>query len=65
MCKYQLFPSNIIKVIKYRRLRWAGHVARMEEGRNSLEIVIGEPMEKRSLGWPRQRWVDNIRMYLK
>ena len=47
-------------MIKYRRLRWAGHVVRMEEGRSALKIATGKP-----LGRPRRRWQDNIRMYLK
>ena len=48
-----------------RRLRWAGHVARMEEGRSAFEIVIGKPTGKRPLGRPRCRWEDNIRMDLE
>ena len=52
---------NIIRVIKSRRLRWAAHVARMEEGRSAFKILIG----KRLLGMPMRRWADNIRMYLK
>ena len=56
---------NIIWVIKSRRLRWAGHVARMEEGRSALKIVTGKPTGKRPLGTPRRRWEDNIRMDLE
>ena len=52
---------NIVSVIKTRRLRWAGHVARMEE----VGILTGTPTGKRSLGRPRRRWEDNIRMDLK
>ena len=52
-------------MIKSRRLRWAGHVARMEEGWGVLKIFTGTPTEKRSLGRPRRRWEDNIRMDLK
>ena len=52
-------------MIKSRRLRWAGHVARMEEGRSSLKILTGTLAGKRPLGRPRHRWVDNIRMDLK
>ena len=48
-------------MIKCRRLRWAGHVARMEEGR----ILTGKPTGKRPLGSPRRRWEDNIRMDLE
>ena len=50
---------------KYRRLRWAGHVARMEEGRSSFKIVTGKITGKRLLGRPRRRWEDNIRMDLE
>jgi hypothetical protein len=56
---------NIVKLIKSRRLRWAGHVARMEEGRNALKILTGKPTGKRPLGRPRRRWEDNIRMDLE
>ena len=48
-----------------RRLRWAGHVARMEESRSAFDILTGKPVEKRPLGRPRRRWEDNIRMELK
>ena len=53
------------RVIKYRRLRWAGHVARMEEGRSAFKILLGEPKGKIPLGRPRRRWEDDIRMDLK
>ena len=56
---------NIVKVIKSRRLRLAGHVARMEEGRSALKILTGPPAGKRPLGRPRCKWEDNIRMDLK
>ena len=46
-------------------MRWAGHVARMEEGRSALKILTGKPTGKRPLGRPRRRWEDNIRMYLE
>ena len=49
-------------VIKSRRLRWAGHVARMEEVRSSFKILTGKPSGKRPLWRPRLRWEDNIRM---
>jgi len=52
-------------VIKSTRLRWAGHVARMEEGRNAFKILTAKPSGKRSLGRPRRRWEDNIRMDLE
>jgi hypothetical protein len=53
--------SNIVRVIKSRRLRWAGHVACMGDGRG----VIGRPEGKRPLGRPRRRWEDNIKMDLR
>ena len=53
---------NIVRVIKSRRLRWAGHVARTEEGRSAFTILTGKPTGKRPLGRPRRRWEDNIRM---
>ena len=56
---------NIVRVIKSRRLRWAGNVARMEEGRSALKILSGKPTGKRPLGRPRRRWEDNIRMDLE
>ena len=54
--------SNIARVIQYRTLRWAGHVARMQGGRSAFKILAGNPTEKRHLGMPRHRWEDNIRM---
>ena len=56
---------NIVKVIKSRRLRWAGHVAKREEGRSAFKILTGKPTGKRPLGRPRHRWADNIRIDLK
>ena len=47
---------NIVRVIKSRRLRWAGHLARMEEGKSSFKILTGKPTGKRPLGRPRRRW---------
>jgi hypothetical protein len=52
-------------VIKSRRLRWVGNVARIEEGRSAFKILTGKPTGKRSLGRLRRRWEDNIRMDLK
>ena len=52
-------------MIKSRRLRWAGHVARMEEGRSTFKILTGKPAGNRPLGRPRCRWEDNIRMDLE
>ena len=56
---------NIIRVIKSRRFRWAGHVARMEEGKSAFKILTGKSTCKRPLGRPRRRWEDNIRMGLE
>ena len=57
---------NIVREIKSRRLRWAGHVARMEKkGRSSFNILAGPPIGKRPLGRPKRRREDNIRMVLK
>ena len=52
-------------MIKSRRLRWAGHVARMEEGRSAFKILTGKPTGMIPLGRPSHRWEDNIRMDLK
>ena len=52
-------------MIKSRRLRWVGHVARMEKGRITLKILTGKPTGKRLLGRPRRRWEDNIRVDLE
>jgi len=54
-------PNNV-RVIKSRRMRWAGHVARMGEERCVYRVLVGKPEGKRPLGRPRRRWVDNIRM---
>ena len=56
---------NISRVIKSRKLRWEGHIARMEEGRCSFKILTGTPTGMRPLGRPRRRWEDTIRMDLK
>jgi hypothetical protein len=53
---------NIVRVIKSRRMRWAGHVARMEEGRGVYRLLVGRPEGKSPLGRPRNRWEDNIKM---
>ena len=50
-----------MRVIKSRRMRWAGHVARMGEERRVYRFLVGKPEGKRPLGRPRRRWVDNIR----
>ena len=53
------------RVIKSRRLRWSGHMARMEESRSAFKILTGKPTGKRPLGKPRRRLKDNIRMDLE
>ena len=55
----------IVRVIKSRRLRWAGHEGRMEESRSPFKILTGTLTGKRPLGRPRRRWEDNIRIDLK
>ena len=55
---------NIVRVVKSRRMRWAGHVARMGEERGAYRVLVGKPEGKKPLGRPRRRWVDNIRMDL-
>jgi hypothetical protein len=52
---------SIIRMIKSRRMRWAGHVARVGAKRNAYRISVGMPKGKRPLGRPRRRWVDNIK----
>jgi hypothetical protein len=52
---------NIIRIIKSRIMRWAGHVARMGEKRGAYRILIGRPEGRRPLGRPRHRWEDNIK----
>jgi hypothetical protein len=52
-------------MIKSRRMKWAGHVARMGEKRNAYRILVGKPEGMRPLGRPRRRWVDNIKIYFK
>jgi hypothetical protein len=56
---------NSVRVIKSRGLRWASHVARMEDGRSAFKILTGTPAGKRYLVRPRHLWEDNIRMDLK
>ena len=56
---------NIVRVIKSRRMRWAGHAARMGEARGVYRVLVGKPEGRRPLGRPRRRWVDNIRMDLQ
>jgi hypothetical protein len=55
---------SIIRIIKPKRMRWAGHVARIREKRNAYKLLVGKPAGKRLLRRPRRRWVNNIRMDL-
>ena len=56
---------NIVRVVKSRRMRWAGHVARMGEDRGVHRVFVGKPEGKRPLGRPRRRWEVNIKMDLQ
>jgi hypothetical protein len=63
---HSLYSSpNIVRVIKSRRMRWAGHVARMGKGRGVYRVSVERPEGKRPLGRPRRRWEDNIKMDLR
>jgi hypothetical protein len=57
--------QSIILIIKSRRMRWVRHVARMDEKKNAYRLLVGKPEGKRSLGRPRRRLVDNMRMDLR
>jgi len=59
------YSPNIVRVIKSRRMRWAGHVARMGEERRVYRVLVGKPEGRRPLERSRHRWVDNIRMDLQ
>jgi hypothetical protein len=60
---HSLYSSpNIVRVIKSRRMRWAGHVARMGEGRSVNGVFVGRPEGNKPLGRPRHRWEDNIKL---
>jgi len=54
-----------VRVIKLRRMRWAGHLARRREGRVVYRVLVGKPEGRRPLGRPTRRWEDNIRMDLR
>ena len=56
---------SIVRVVKSRRMRWAGHVALMGEGRGVHRVLVGKPEGKRPMGRPRRRWEDNIKMALQ
>jgi hypothetical protein len=60
-----VFFKNPVICVSSRRMRWTGHVARMGETRNAYRILVGKPEEKRPLGRPRHRWVDNIKIDLR
>ena len=63
---HALYSSpNIIMSFKSRRLRWAGHIAGMEQSRNAYRVLVGKPEGKRPLGRPRHRWEDHLKMDLK
>jgi hypothetical protein len=62
---HDLYTSpSIIRIIKSRKMLWAGNVARMAGKRNAYRLLVGKPEEKRPLGKPRSRWVVNIKMDL-
>jgi hypothetical protein len=62
---HDLYSSpSIIRIMKTRRVRWAGHVARMGEKRNMYRLLVGKPERRRPLRRPRRRWLANIRMDL-
>jgi hypothetical protein len=62
---HNLYSSpSIIRIIKSRRMRWTGHVARMGEKRNVYRLLVGKAEVKRPLGRPRRKWIDNIKMDL-
>jgi hypothetical protein len=69
LCKEELNDlyslPNIVRVVKSRRMRWAGHVARMKEDRGVHRELLGKPEGKRPLGRPSRRWEDNIKVYLQ
>jgi len=56
---------NIVRVVKSRRIRWEGHMARMGEGRDVHRVVVGKPEGRRPLGRPRPRWEDNVKTDLR
>jgi hypothetical protein len=63
---HRLYSSpTIVRVIKSRRMRWAGYVARMDEGRGVYRVLVGKPEGKIPLGRPRRRWEDNNKMDLQ
>jgi hypothetical protein len=62
---HDLYSSpDIIRIIKSRKMKWVGHVSQMGEKRNAYRLLVGKPEQKRPLGRPTRRWVDNINMNL-
>jgi hypothetical protein len=62
---HNLYSSpSIIRIIKSRKMKWAGHVARLGEKSNVYRLLVGKPEGRRPLGRPRRRWIDNIKKYL-
>jgi hypothetical protein len=62
---HDLYSSpSIIRIMKARRMRWAGQVARMGEKRNAYRLLVAKPEGRRPLGRPRRKWLNNIRMDL-
>jgi len=62
---YRYSLPNIVWVVKSRRMRWAGNVAPMGEGRGLHRVLVGKPEGKRPMGRPRRRWKDNIKLDLQ
>jgi hypothetical protein len=63
---HSLYSSpNIVRMIKSRRMRWAGHVARIAEGKGVYRVLVGRPEGKRPLGRPKRRWENNIKLDLR
>jgi hypothetical protein len=60
-----ILQFTVVRLIKARRIRWAGHVAHIGEVRGTYNILVGRPEGRRPLGRPRRRWEDNIKMDLK
>jgi hypothetical protein len=63
--RLEVYNFFFVRVIKSRRMRWAGHVTLMGEGRGVYRVLIGKPEGKRPLGSPRRRWEDNIKLDLR
>jgi hypothetical protein len=65
MIENRIYKPSIIRIIKSKRMRLAGHVARMGEKRNAYRVLVGKPEGKTPLGRPRRKWEDNIRIELR